>query len=329
MRMPWRCLLLLTLLLGPLVSVAHEVRPAYLNLHEVRLGEFAVLWKTPMRGELRLALVPELSGRVESLTPIATIETGGAAVQTWRLRTEDPLRGQTLRIQGLETTLTDVLARVEFADGTTWLRRLTPQAPAATIPAKQPRWSVGGEYLKLGVEHILLGLDHLLFVLALLLITSGTWRLVKTVTAFTLAHSITLALAALGFVHVPQAPVEAVIALSIVFVAAEILRVRGGHAGIAARAPWVVALTFGLLHGFGFAGALAEVGLPEHHIPLALLSFNIGVELGQLLFIATVLSLVVLIRRIRFRLPRWTGLVPPYVIGSAAMFWVIQRVAAF
>ena len=329
MSMPWRSLLLLTLLLSPLASLGHEVRPAYLELREVKPGEFAVLWKTPMRGDLRLALAPEFSGRIEPLTPIATRESGAAAVQTWRLRTNEPLRGQSLRIQGLEATMTDALARVEFADGSTWLHRLTPQAPAATIPAKQSGWSVAGEYLKLGVEHILLGVDHLLFVLALLLITRGAWRLIKTITAFTVAHSITLALATLGFVHMPQAPVEAVIALSIVFVAAEILRMRNGHEGIATRAPWIVAFAFGLLHGFGFAGALAEVGLPEGQIPLALLFFNVGVEVGQLLFIAAVLSALAVIRRIRFRFPRWIEIVPPYAIGSAAMFWVIQRVAAF
>ena len=305
------------------------MRPAYLDLREVRPGEFAVLWKTPMRGELRLALAPELSGRIETLTPVATRESGGAAVQTWRIRAAEPLRGQSLRIQGLEATMTDALARVEFADGTTWLQRFTPQAPAATIPAQQSGWSVAAEYVKLGVEHILLGVDHLLFVLALLLMTPGTWRLVKTVTAFTVAHSITLALATLGFVHVPPAPVEAVIALSIVFVAAEILRARAGREGVTARAPWIVAFAFGLLHGFGFAGALAEAGLPEGHIPLALLFFNLGVELGQLLFVAAVLSAIGLIRRVQSRLPRWTGLVPPYAIGSVAMFWVIQRVAAF
>lgn len=329
MTMPGRAFLLLAALLAPLVSFAHEVRPAYLELREAPPGEFAVLWKTPMRGDLRLALAPEFSGRIETLTPMASRESGGAAVQTWRMKTGEPLRGQSLRIQGLEATMTDALVRVEFADGTTWLRRLTPQTPAATIPAKQSGWSVAGEYLKLGVEHILLGIDHLLFVLALLLITRGAWRLVKTVTAFTVAHSITLALAALGFIHVPQRPVEAVIALSIVFVAAEILRARAGHEGIAARAPWIVAFTFGLLHGFGFAGALAATGLPEGHIPLALLFFNAGVELGQLLFIAAVLSFIGLIRRVQFRLPSWTGLVPPYAIGSVAMFWVIQRVAAF
>lgn len=329
MSRPWRALVLLTTLLSPLASFAHEVRPAYLELREVQAGEFTVLWKTPMLGDMRLSLTPEFSGHTEILTPIATRESGGAAVQTWRLKTNEPLRGQSLRILGLDTTMTDALARIEFADGTTWLHRLTPQAPAAVIPAEQSGWSVAGEYLKLGVEHILLGIDHLLFVLALLLITRGTWRLVKTVTAFTVAHSITLALAALGFVHVPQAPVEAVIALSIVFVATEILRARAGHEGIATRAPWIVAFTFGLLHGFGFAGALAEIGLPEGHIPLALLFFNVGVEFGQLLFIAAVLSAMAAFRRIRLRFPRWTELVPPYAIGSVAMFWVIQRIAAF
>lgn len=324
-----RALALLTVLLAPLPSLAHEVRPAYLELREGQPGEFSVLWKTPMRGDLRLALAPAFSGHTQHITPITARESGGAAVQTWRIRTSESLRGQSLRIQGLEATMTDALARIEFADGSTWLHRLTPQVPVATIPDKQSGWSVAGEYLKLGVEHILLGIDHLLFVLALLLITRGTWRLVKTVTAFTVAHSITLALAALGVVHVPQAPVEAVIALSIVFVAAEILRARQGHQGIASHAPWVVAFAFGLLHGFGFAGALAEIGLPEGHIPLALLFFNVGVELGQLLFIAAALSLIVLISRVRIRFPLWTGLVPPYVIGSVAMFWVIQRIGSF
>ena len=158
---------------------------------------------------------------------------------------------------------------------------------------------------------------------------TGTWRLVKTVTAFTVAHSITLGLATLGFVHVPSKPVEAVIALSIVFVAAEIVQARRGRAGLAAQMPWIVAFTFGLLHGFGFAGALSEVGLPEGHIPVALLFFNLGVEAGQLLFVAAVLALVACARRIRVAWPRWAELVPPYAIGSVAMFWVIQRVAAF
>jgi hydrogenase/urease accessory protein HupE len=317
------------LLWATAACVAHEVRPAYLELREDRVGEFDILFKTPMRGELRLALTPAFSGRADTITPMLTHATGDAAVQVWRVRTLDPLRGQTVRIDGLDATMTDALVRILFLDGTTWVRRLTPQEPAATIPARQSGWSVAGLYLKLGVEHILLGVDHLLFVLALLLITRGTWLLIKTVTAFTVAHSLTLALATLGYVHVPSAPVEAAIALSIVFVAVEIVRAQEGRISLTARVPWVVAFTFGLLHGLGFAGALSEIGLPEGHIPLALLFFNVGVEIGQLLFIGLIVAATVLIGRIRVRWPRWAGLAAPYAIGSIAMFWVFERVAEF
>jgi hydrogenase/urease accessory protein HupE len=326
MRLSW--LLILAALMSPLAGHAHEVRPAYLDLQEERSGEFSVLWKTPMLGDLRLALDPVFSGSVEALTPVATRMTGDAAVRTWRLRA-DSLRGQTLRIAGLESTLTDALVRITFADGSSWVQRLTPQQPESFIPMRQDSWGVAATYLVLGVEHILTGIDHLLFVLALLLLTTGTWRLVKTVTAFTVAHSITLGLATLGIVHVPSKPVEAIIALSIVFVAAEIVHARQGQVGLAAHMPWIVAFTFGLLHGFGFAGALSETGLPEGHIPVALLFFNLGVEAGQLLFVAAVLALVAVARRIHIAWPRWAELVPPYAIGSLAMFWVIQRVAAF
>jgi HupE / UreJ protein len=312
---------------------AHEVRPSYLELREDRVGEFDVLLKTPMRGELRLALAATFSGRADAVTPMTMRATGDAAVQTWRFRALDPLRGQTVGIAGLENTMTDALVRVAFLDGTSWVRRLTPQEAAVTIPLLQSGWPVAGLYLKLGVEHILLGIDHLLFVLALIIITRGTWPLIKTVTAFTLAHSVTLALATLGYVHVPSAPVEALIALSIAFVAVEIVRQWQGREGLTARAPWLVAFTFGLLHGLGFAGALSEIGLPEGQIPLALLFFNVGVEIGQLLFIATTLCVAALVwrvgRSVRPSWPRWTGLAAPYAIGSIAMFWMIQRVAAF
>jgi hydrogenase/urease accessory protein HupE len=225
--------------------------------------------------------------------------------------------------------LTDALVRISFLDGTTFVRRLTPQEPAVRIPERQSGWSVAEVYFKLGVEHILLGIDHLLFVLALMLITRGTWLLIKTVTAFTVAHSITLAAATLGYVHVPSAPVEAAIALSIVFVAVEIVRASEGRISLTARLPWVVAFTFGLLHGLGFAGALSEIGLPEGHIPLALLFFNVGVEIGQLLFIGLIVAATALIGRIRVAWPRWAGLAAPYAIGSIAMFWVFERVAEF
>lgn len=310
-------------------SAAHEVRPSYLELIEVRAGEFDVLFKTPMRGDLRLALAPAFSGGTEPLTPTAARATGDASVQTWRLKVIDPLRGQRIGIVGLDNTMTDALVRITFLDGSTWVRRLTPQAPSAEIPARQSGWSVAGLYLKLGIEHILLGIDHLLFVLALLIIARETWLLIKTVTAFTIAHSITLALATLGYVHVPSAPVEAVIALSIVFVAREIIRVQHGEGSLTARLPWIVAFTFGLLHGLGFAGALSEVGLPEGHIPLALLFFNIGVEIGQLLFIAAVLAVIALLHRIWIAWPQWARAVPAYGIGCIAMFWVIERTSGF
>jgi len=270
-----------------------------------------------------------LSGTAEELTPMATQLTGNAAVQTWRLRLLAPLRGRLLHVDGLTSTMTDVLVRIQFADGASWVTRLTPQAPQVRIPEHQGRGSVAVIYLVLGVEHILLGIDHLLFVLALLLITSGIRRLALTITAFTLAHSITLALATLGFVRMPPPPVEAVIALSIVFVAAEILRARRGEEGLTARAPWIVAFTFGLLHGFGFAGALAEIGLPAGQIPLALFFFNVGVEVGQLVFVAAILAIIAMARRTRVELPHWAALAPPYAIGCIAMFWVIQRVATF
>jgi hypothetical protein len=325
--MKWASIALLLCITAPVL--AHELRPVYLDVHEEKAGEFRMLWKTPMRGEMRLALSPVFSGRTESLTPVTTRHTDNAAVQTWRLQAIEPLRGQSVRIAGLEGTMTDALVRMAFADGSTWVKRLTAAEPAAEIPTRESGLTVAGVYLTLGVEHILTGIDHLLFVLALLLITRGNWKLVKTVSAFTLSHSLTLTAATLGFVHVPASPVEAIIALSIVFVAVEMVHLHAGREGVTARAPWVVALMFGLLHGLGFAGGLSEVGLPAGHIPTALLFFSIGVETGHLLFVAAVLSLMTLGRCLGVSLPRWAELVPSYAIGSVAMFWVIQRVAAF
>ena len=322
---PWICVLLIC----AATTAAHEVRPAYLELRESAGGQIDVLWKAPVRGEMRLSLAPEFSGRNDLVAPIITRQTNDGVVQTWRLRSVDPLRGQTIKIAGLTGTMTDVLLRLEFSNGREWTQRLTPQQPQAVIPVDSSWMETARVYFVLGVEHILTGIDHLMFVLALLIITTGTQKLVSTVTAFTVAHSITLSAATLGFVHVPQAPVEAIIALSIVFVTAEIIHARNGHPGLTERAPWIVAFMFGLLHGFGFAGALSEVGLPNGQIPVALLFFNVGVEAGQLIFIGAVLALIAVFRRIGISLPRWTEPLPAYAIGSLAMFWVIQRVGAF
>ena len=316
---------------------AHEVRPAYLELRQSGLETYDALWKVPGRGEdQRLGLYVELPAGCANVTEPRASMINGAVTERWRVTCAGGLRGGTIRIAGLSATMTDVLARLERLDGTTQVTRLTPSAPSFVVAAPAGAMGVARTYTVLGVEHILSGVDHLLFVLALILITRGGWTLVKTVTAFTVSHSITLSLAALGYVHVPQRPVEAAIALSIVFVAAEILRERQGHVGIAARAPWIVALIFGLMHGLGFAGGLSEAGLPDGHIPTALLFFSIGVETGHFLFIGVVLSLIALGQRAASRLTPLghrqlaaIQLLPPYAIGSVAMFWVIQRLAAF
>jgi hydrogenase/urease accessory protein HupE len=256
-----------------------------------------------------------------------------AYTERWVVKCAGGLTGGRIHIAGLSATMTDVLVRLERLDGTTQVTRLTPSAPSFVVEAAPRALQVARTYLALGVEHILGGIDHLLFVLALLILVKGTRRLIWTVTAFTVAHSLTLAGATLGFVHVPGPPVEAAIALSIVFVAAEIIHSRQGKAGLTERFPWVVAFTFGLLHGLGFASALNEVGLPQAAIPVALLFFNVGVEIGQLLFIASVFIFIALARQAARRIavpqPAWAWRVPPYAIGSVAAFWVIQRVAAF
>jgi hydrogenase/urease accessory protein HupE len=309
---------------------AHEVRPAYLELRQTAAETYDALWKVPARGEnMRLSLQVEFPSDTINLTTPRTSFANEASTERWSVRRPNGLTGGVIRIVGLAATMTDVLVRVEGLGGTSQVMRLTPSTPSFVVKAAPGALEVTRTYLMLGIEHIGFGIDHLLFVLALLIITNGTMRLIKTVTAFTVAHSITLALATLGFVHVPSKPVEATIALSIVFVAFEIVRRREGQNGISSRAPWIVAFTFGLLHGFGFAGALSEVGLPQDHIPSALFFFNVGVELGQIAFIAVVLGGIALVRRIPLRLPRWADLIPPYAIGSVAMFWVVQRVAAF
>jgi hydrogenase/urease accessory protein HupE len=309
---------------------AHEVRPAYLELKQTDADVFDVLWKVPAIGNgLRLGLYVRFPEDCEIVSEPTAMFVGSAYVERSRIRGPAGLVGSTIHIDGLKTTLTDVLVRIERADGTTQVARLMPETPSLVVEASPSVWQVAWTYLVLGVEHILLGIDHLLFVLALVLLVKGWKRLVGTITSFTVAHSITLALATLGLVHVPGPPVEACIALSIVFVAAEIVRSRQGSPGLTERAPWLIAFTFGLLHGLGFAGALSEVGLPHHAIPLALLFFNVGVELGQLAFVFMALLVIAFAARLSSRAPDWTWRVVPYTVGSVAMFWVIERVGGF
>jgi hydrogenase/urease accessory protein HupE len=293
-----------------------------------------MLWKVPgLGGNLRLGIYVDLPAGCTNVTQPRASMVNNAYTERWTVKCTGGLTGGTIHIDGLSATTTDVLVRLQRLDRTAQVTRLTPSAPSFVVEAAPHAVQVARTYLVLGVEHILGGVDHLLFVLALVILVKGTRRLIATVTAFTLAHSLTLAGATLGFVHMPGPPVEAAIALSIVFVAAEIIRSRQGNAGLTEKFPWIVAFSFGLLHGFGFASALNEVGLPQSAIPVALLFFNVGVEVGQLLFIAAVFTVIALARRVTRRIgmsqPVWAWRVPPYAIGSVAAFWIIQRVAAF
>ncbi|MBW2244338.1 MAG: HupE/UreJ family protein [Deltaproteobacteria bacterium] len=307
---------------------AHEVRPGYLEIRETDPGVYQLSWKVPAKGDRRLAMAVRLpEGCVEDQREARL--AAGAHVTRWRATCTEGLVGARITIDGLETTRTDVLARVELLGGPEQVERLLPEAPSFIVRGESHWTEVARTYGALGIEHILLGFDHLLFVLGLLILVGGLRRLVATITAFTVAHSITLAAASLDWIHVAQTPVEACIALSIMFVGAEILRVHAGGGGLAARKPWLVAFGFGLLHGLGFAGALQEIGLPSGSIPLALAAFNVGVELGQLAFVGAALAVGALIglglARFRPALERGAA----YAIGSLAAFWLIDRVVGF
>ena len=315
------------------VSSAHELQPGYLELRLVDTGLYAAQWKIPVTGGRPMAIKAVLPENCVQRSSEDLRWDGAAYVARWSASCAGGLEGGLITIEGLEKTSTDVLVRFDFADGVNEARRLTPGEPSFKVPVQPNSFEVARAYMLLGIEHILLGIDHLLFVLALLILVKGTRRMVITITAFTVAHSLTLSAATLGFVHVPGPPVEAVIALSIVFIALEIVRSRQGQVGLTERFPWIVAFTFGLLHGFGFAGALAELGLPQQSIRIALLFFNVGVEAGQLLFIGVVFLLTVILRLVTGRVsltgPGWSWAIPPYVIGSVAAFWVLQRIAVF
>ena len=328
LRGRFRALLLLVCLFAVSAS-AHESRPGYLQLTLTGEESVHLLLKIPALGEMRLGLYPNLPANCVAEESPTKYIVGNAYTERASFRCSGGLFGETVTIDGLSTTLTDVLARVERPDGTTQIARLTPAAPSFVVSATPSALSVASTYLALGINHILLGIDHLLFVFALLLLVTGTRTLIWTITAFTAAHSLTLAAATLGFVSVPQSPVEAVIALSIVFVASEIVHISQGRPSLTQRKPWIVAFVFGLLHGFGFAGALNEIGLPEQSIPLALLLFNVGVEFGQLGFIGVILLVYTILKRYSFDNPRWSTQLSGYLIGTVAAYWTIERTVGF
>lgn len=310
---------------------AHDARPAYLQIQEIAPGRYDLLWRTPVFSGMPLPVAlglpadarnvsePHVRVLPDSLVERRVVEAGSGG-----------LAGQRIEFVGLQATITDVLVRVEQLDGTHTTTLVRPSQPWVELDAPRGPLTVAGAYLAHGVQHILFGFDHLLFVLALMLIVPSRRMLLATITAFTVAHSITLGLATLGVVRVPGPPVEALIALSIVLLAAELVRSQRGEPSLTAKRPWLVAFAFGLLHGLGFAGALTQVGLPSGDVPLALLCFNAGVELGQLAFVALVLAIGVA-GRAAFGAARlaWARPVASYGIGILAAFWFFERLAGF
>lgn len=321
-------LLLCTGLAG--LAEAHELQPSSLELRQLTSERFEVVWRAPVYyrklhpARLQLPATwqtvgePSVRQLPDSALHRRVVDVPGGVID-----------GAVIRFIGLESTITDVFARFVWLDGSETTAIARPSQPWIEVIAQRSAWQIAWDYTVLGVDHILSGFDHLAFVLALLLIVKGARRLLITVTSFTLAHSITLAAATLGVLWVPGLPIEAVIALSILFLASELVKVNRGLPSLTAQYPWIIAFTFGLLHGFGFAGALAEVGLPHNEVPLALLMFNVGVELGQLLFITVILVIVFLSKRLRSEWPVWIRQVPAYGIGGIATFWLIERVAGF
>lgn len=309
-------------LLAP-VAHAHEVRPAILQATEIAPALFQMVWKQPVLDDRRLPIEPVLPQGCERLGPRAGELANGALIERWQVRCS--LRAGTLAVEGLSQTLTDAMVQIHYLQGDSRTELLRPSNPQVDLGDRTPAVAA---YFGLGVEHLLLGIDHLLFLVGLVLFINSPWTLVKTITAFTLAHSITLALSVLGHVTLPSGPVEVIIALSILFLARELMLPQARRSGLMRASPWIMAFAFGLLHGFGFAGALTEFGLPREQIGLALLLFNLGIEAGQLAVVAGLLGAAWTLRRFRGGLPAAVERGPAAAMGCAAGFWTVERIAA-
>jgi hydrogenase/urease accessory protein HupE len=306
-------------------AVAHEARPGFLELRETGPETYSFLWKKPTGGEVEIQIAPVIPRDCRLATSDRQQLSPGAFVVRGTLTCPGGLAGKTIEIAGLEATITDVLVRLHHADGRLESHLLRPTTPSVTLGGVTTAGERALGYVQLGILHILLGVDHLLFVLGLMLIVSDRWTLVKTITSFTLAHSITLAIATLGYASAPLPPLNAAIALSILFLGPEVVRTWRGETSFTIRHPWVVAFAFGLLHGFGFASGLTSMGLPKAEIPLALLLFNVGVELGQVAFVLLVILLERSFRTLEVRWPRWVEHFPGYAVGTLGAYWTIQR----
>jgi hydrogenase/urease accessory protein HupE len=318
--------LLLTLAVAP-CTFAHESRPAYLEIKEMAPNRYDVLWRTPLNAGLQLPVSLDFPDDVHNITQPTVQELTDSLVERRVIDVPAGLAGKRIDFVGLQGTITDVLVRVELLDGRKWTTIVHPSQAWFEVTPSLGKLATVGTFIVQGIRHILFGADHLLFVLGLLLIVKDRWMLLKTITAFTVAHSITLAFATLGYANAPTLPLNAAIALSILFLGPEIVRSWRGQTSFTIRHPWVVAFAFGLLHGFGFASALSSAGLPSSELPWALLSFNVGVEIGQVGFVILILLLERAFRVLEIRWPRVLEALPGYTVGSLGAFWTIQRVA--
>ena len=313
------------LAIAPL-SQAHQFAPALLQLTELDSGQVDVRWKQPISRVVGSHLQPVLPADCAMASESTTVKEKTGLVSSWTVSCPAGLAGSTVRIDGISGSRADALLRIIRVDGSVDSQLLTAEEASYTVGDIPSSFDVAMDYIELGADHILTGWDHLLFVLALVLIIGWGSALLWTITAFTVGHSITLAVAALGFVSMPPAPIEVGIALSILYLAYELMQKSAGKPTLVVRYPWFIASAFGLLHGMGFAGALTEIGLPANEIPLALFAFNIGIELGQLAFVVAVLMMMMIIRRLPLVTPAWGQAVPAYFIGSMAVFWILERV---
>ena len=321
---------LLILFLLSQFCMADDIRLSYLEIKEKKSQHFSVLLKLPSKDNQKLPIEMIIPKGCISTTPKISHLINNTYLDSWQMKCNNGLTNKTLLLKGLEKTNIELLLRLELLSETSHSTLLTPSKASYIVPKNDSSLKILQTYTWLGITHILLGFDHLLFVFALLLIVNSMRRLLWTISAFTLAHSLTMAIATLGIVHIPQAPVEAIIALSILFLAMEIMHEKQGKVGLTSRYPWLIAFIFGLLHGFGFAGALAEIGLPQQAIALALVFFNIGVELGQLIFIATIVSIIVALKHFTYpNLLSKLQTVVIYVIGGVSSYWLIDRVLSF
>jgi hydrogenase/urease accessory protein HupE len=327
MRLRWLTPTIALLFLLPCLARAHDVQPAYLEVRLTDATHLAVMWKVPARTALtRLAVTFPAEWKITA----GPMDTGSRenVVTRWVLSCPaEGLDGRRLGVIGLEMIPADVIVRIVRLDGSAVVTRLNPAATSFVIEAKPGVWHLIMTYTLLGIDHILMGMDHLLFVLGLLMIVKTRWILLKTITAFTIAHSLTLAIATLGYASAPLLPLNAAIALSILFLGPEMVRRKRGQTSLTIEHPWVIAFAFGLVHGFGFASGLTSLGLSHNEIPPALLLFNVGVEIGQLIFVAVILGLEKSFRVLEVQWTRWAEWIPAYVVGGLGAFWTVQRAA--